>query len=62
MKKNVGNTDRIVRFVAALVLAVLYFTVVPNIWLIVIAVILAVTAFVNYCPIWAVLKVDTKGK
>jgi len=60
MKKNVGNTDRVVRFVVALVLAVLYFTAIPNIWLIVFAVILAVTAFVNYCPIWTLFKINTK--
>jgi len=66
MKKNVGSTDQIVRYVLALLFVVLYFTGVVSgtlgIVLLVLAVVFAVTAYLNFCPIWLVLKVNTKGK
>ena len=65
MKKNVGNTDRIVRFVLAAVFAVLYFTGVVSgtlgIVLLVLAGVFAVTAAINFCPIWFLFKVSTQG-
>ena len=65
MKQNVGNTDRIVRFVLAAVFAVLYFTGVVSgtlgIVLIVLAVVFAVTAAINFCPIWFLFKFSTKS-
>ena len=66
MKQNVGNTDRIVRFVLAAVFAVLYFTGVVSgtlgIVLLILAVVFAVTAAINFCPIWYLFKFSTKGK
>ena len=54
MKKNVGNTDRIIRAVAAVFLAVFYFTGVVSgtlgIVLLVIAGILLATSVVSFCP------------
>ena len=65
MKQNVGNTDRIVRFVLAAVFAVLYFTGVVSgtlgIVLLVLAGVFAVTAAINFCPIWFLFKVSTQG-
>jgi len=66
MKQNVGKTDRIVRFVLAAIFAVLYFTGVvsgtPGIVLLVLAVVFAATAAINFCPIWFLFKVSTTGK
>ena len=66
MKQNVGQTDRIVRFVLAAIFAVLYFTGVVSgtlgIVLLVLAVIFVVTAAINFCPIWFLFKVSTQGK
>ena len=66
MKQNVGKTDRIVRFVLAALFAVLYFTGVVSsttgIVLLVLAVVFAVTAAINFCPIWLLFKVSTQGK
>jgi len=66
MKKNVGSTDQIVRYVLALLFVVLYFTGVVSgtlgIVLLVLAVVFAVTAYLNFCPIWLALKVNTQGK
>lgn len=65
MKQNVGQIDRIVRFVLAAVFAVLYITGVVSgtlgIVLLVLAVVFAVTAAINFCPIWFLFKFSTKG-
>ena len=66
MKQNVGNTDRIVRFVLAAIFVALYFTGVVNgtlgMVLLVLAVVFAVTAAINFCPIWFLFKFSTKGQ
>ena len=66
MKQNVGNTDRIVRFVLAAIFVVLYFTGAVSgtlgIVLLVLAAVFAVTAAINFCPIWFLFKVSTAGK
>lgn len=66
MKQNVGKTDRIVRFALAAIFVLLYFTGVVSgtlgIVLLVLAAVFAVTAAINFCPIWLLLKVSTTGK
>ena len=66
IEKNVGSTDRIVRFVLAAIFAVLYFTGVVSgtfgIVLLVLAAIFALTAAVNICPIYLALKLSTVSK
>jgi hypothetical protein len=66
MKKNVGNLDRGFRAILALVLAVLYFTGMVTgtlgIVVLVAAVILLATSFVSFCPIYAVLGMNTCPK
>ena len=63
MKKNVGSTDKMIRLVIAAVVAVLYFTKMISgtmaIVLGVVAIIFAVTAFLNFCPIWAAFGINT---
>ena len=60
MKKNVGSNDRMVRFVVALVLAVLYFTNVVGVWGLIIAVVMGTTAALNFCPLYVPFKLKTK--
>lgn len=64
MKKNVGNTDRIIRAVAAVILAVFYFTGVVSGTLgtvvLVIAGILLATSAVSFCPIYWPFKLSTR--
>ncbi len=66
MKSNIGTTDKIVRILLAIVIAVLYFTKVisgtPGIILLALGVILLLTALINFCPIWAMLGINTKKK
>jgi hypothetical protein len=63
MVKNIGKTDKIVRIVLAIVLAGLdFFEVVtgPFSWLLsVVAIILLVTALINFCPLYKILGKST---
>jgi len=66
MKSNIGSTDKIIRILLAIVIAVLYFTNVisgtTGIILLALGVILLLTALINFCPIWAMLSINTKKK
>jgi len=66
MKKNMGHTDRIVRLILASLFAILYFTgVVSGTWgviLLILAIVLIVTAYFKFCPLYALLKLNTLKK
>ncbi len=66
MKKNMGSTDRIIRFVLAVIIAVLIFTKqIAGAWAVVLgifAVIFVITSFVNFCPLYVPLKISTHKK
>lgn len=63
MKKNVGNTDKIIRLVVAVALVALYFTGTLNgafgILGLIVAAVFAVTAFAGTCPIYSILGAST---
>ncbi len=63
MKKNMGNLDRIIRTVVALVAAALYFTNVLTgtigIVALVVAVIFLLTSAVGFCPIYRLVGLST---
>ncbi|MBT3413466.1 MAG: DUF2892 domain-containing protein [Anaerolineae bacterium] len=64
MKKNIGQTDRIIRFVLGAVLIALRFlgtlSGTAGLIALIAGIVLIVTAFINFCPIWALLKINTK--
>jgi len=66
MKKNMGHTDRIVRLILASLFAILYFTgVVSGTWgviLLILAIVLIVTAYFKFCPLYALFKLNTLKK
>jgi len=66
MKKNMGQTDRIIRFLAAVLIAVLYFTHVITgtlaIILGIIAVVFLATSLIGFCPLYTLLGVSTNRK
>lgn len=66
MKKNMGNADRIIRTVLAIVVAVLYFTNqisgTAAIILGLFAITFLLTSFVGFCPIYLPLRISTKKK
>lgn len=61
MKKNVGTADRWIRIVVGLVLISLVFVGPKTGWGW-IGIIPLATALINFCPIWAVLKISTRKK
>ncbi|MEO1256249.1 MAG: DUF2892 domain-containing protein [Bacteroidota bacterium] len=66
MKKNMSKTDGIVRIIVALAIAVLWYTGMVNgivlIILSVVAAIFIVTGFLNFCPLYAALRIRTRSK
>ncbi|MEZ4826221.1 MAG: DUF2892 domain-containing protein [Bacteroidia bacterium] len=63
MKRNMGNTDRIVRILVAVIVAVLYFTGVIGgtlaIVLSVLAGVFVLTSLVSFCPLYAIFGIST---
>lgn len=63
MKKNMGNLDRAVRILIAIIFSILYFTgTVPGILgivLLAVGGIFLLTGFVSFCPIYSVFEIKT---
>lgn len=63
MKKNMGNTDRIVRIVIAAVIAVLYYTGTLSgtlgLVLLILAGVFVLTSLISFCPLYAPFGINT---
>jgi hypothetical protein len=63
MKKNMGNTDRALRVLIAVVFAVLYFTGIIagtlGLVLMILAVVFVLTSLVSFCPLYAPFGINT---
>lgn len=63
MKKNMGNTDRIIRVILAIVFAALYFTGTVTgtlgIVLLVLAAVFVLTSVVSFCPLYLLIGMKT---
>jgi uncharacterized membrane protein len=63
MKKNVGNSDRIIRSLIAVTIIILYFTSIITgtigIVLLALAAVFVITAFVGICPLYLILRWST---
>lgn len=64
MTVNVGSTDRVVRFILGVVFLVLAFVLSGALrWVFgLLGLVMFATAAINFCPIWAVLGINTLGK
>ncbi|MBP6180739.1 DUF2892 domain-containing protein [Flavobacterium sp.] len=66
MKKNMGSTDRIIRIAIVAIVAVLYLTdIISGTFAIVLgafAVILLITSFVSFCPLYTPFNLSTRKK
>ncbi len=66
MKKNVGSTDKAVRIILAIILAILYFTNVVTgtlgIVFLVLAAVLLLTSFIGFCGLYAPFGINTCSK
>lgn len=63
MKKNMGNTDRVIRILLALVFVSLYyFGIVPGLFgmaLVLLSVVFVLTSLVSFCPLYALFGVNS---
>jgi hypothetical protein len=63
MKKKMGNTDRVVRLIAAAIFAALYFTNTVTgtfgIILLVLAAVFVLTSLVSSCPLYTLMGLST---
>ena len=67
MTENMGSTDRIIRFVIALVIGVAYFfgyiTATWAVWTFgIIAAVLLATSLFGYCPLYTLFGISTKER
>jgi hypothetical protein len=66
MKPNIGNTDKIVRIIAAILIGVLYFANLISgttaIVLLVVSGILILTSFLSFCPLYFPFGISTIKK
>ncbi len=63
MKKNMGNADRLVRILLAVVFAVLYFTKTVEgtfgIVLLVLGAVFLLTSLISFCPLYTLIGINT---
>lgn len=63
MKKNMGNPDRIIRLLLAVVFAVLYFTNTvtgtAGIILLILGAVFVLTSFISFCPLYTLVGLNT---
>jgi hypothetical protein len=63
MKKNMGNIDRIIRIIAAIIFVALYYTEnitgALGIALIILSVVFVATSFVSFCPLYSIFGLNT---
>jgi hypothetical protein len=63
MKKNMGNTDRVIRILLAAIFAALYFggivTGTLGLVLVVLGGVFVVTSLVSFCPLYALVGLNT---
>ena len=63
MKKNMGTADRVIRFIVAAVIGVLYYTGTISgtlgIVLLVLAGVFVLTSFISFCPLYVPFGIST---
>ncbi len=66
MKANMGNTDKIIRILAAILIGVLYFMQLISgtlaIVLLIVAVVFILTSFMSFCPLYLPFGLSTVQK
>ena len=66
MKKNMGNVDKMIRVIVAIIFSVLYFTQTVTgtfgIVLLIIGAVFLLTSLVSFCPLYLPLGINTCKK
>ena len=66
MKKNMGSTDKLIRSVIGIIIAILYYAGIITgtlaIVLLAFAIIFLLTSFISFCPLYTLLGINTNKK
>jgi len=66
MEKNMGATDKLIRSIIGIIIAILYYAGIINGWLAIVllafAIIFLLTSFVSFCPLYKLLGINTNKK
>lgn len=66
MKANMGSIDKLLRLLLAIVLILLFYfevlTGTSGIIALIVALVLTVTSLINFCPLYAIFKINTCTK
>jgi hypothetical protein len=66
MKKNMGATDKLIRSVIGIIIAILYYAGIITgtlaIVLLAFAIIFLLTSFISFCPLYTLLGINTNKK
>ena len=66
MKKNMGNIDKIIRVLVAMVIAILFFTNIIagtlGIILLIVAGVFVLTSLISFCPLYTLVGINTCPK
>ncbi|TRX37003.1 DUF2892 domain-containing protein [Flavobacterium sp. ZT3R18] len=66
MKKNMGATDKLIRSVIGIIIAILYYSDIITgtlaIVLLAFAIIFLLTSFISFCPLYKLLGISTNKK
>jgi len=63
MKPNIGTPDKIIRIILGIALLILFFVLDGGIRYIgLLGIVLIVTAFMNFCPLYPIFGISTRGK
>jgi hypothetical protein len=66
MKKNMGSTDKLIRSLIAVIIAILYYTNFISgtlaIVLLAFAIVFLLTSFISFCPLYTLLNINTNKR
>lgn len=66
MKKNMGSTDKLIRSVIGIIIAILYYSGIITgtlaIVLLAFAIVFLLTSFISFCPLYTLLGINTNKK
>jgi hypothetical protein len=66
MKKNMGPTDKMIRSVIGIVIAILYYSdIIDGVQAIILlgfAILVLLTSFIGFCPLYKLLRINTNKK
>lgn len=66
MKKNMGATDKLIRSIIGIIIAILYYSGIINgmlaIILLAFAIVFLLTSFISFCPLYKLFGINTNKK